>query len=171
MLSHLLHAATLAALSFVGGDTPIACGPQTGVGPAPHAGVTTSLPTPHVNVQAVPPPAVQLAPYYIPPGTQWQVPPQLPEGPYPQQPPMYPPPMPYIVPPTPAPAPMPGTVEEMVRELKQLRQREKELTQAIREKIKTQRKALDDAERETSGANAVEDGCCPPCRTPLGCPR
>jgi hypothetical protein len=40
----------------------------------------------------------------------------------------------------------------MVKELKQLREKEKKLTEAIREKVKAQRKALDDAEREVSGA-------------------
>jgi hypothetical protein len=48
----------------------------------------------------------------------------------------------------------PPTLEEMVKELKELREREKQLSAAIREKVKAQRKALDDAEREVGGAPA-----------------
>jgi hypothetical protein len=48
----------------------------------------------------------------------------------------------------------------MVKELKQLREKEKKLTAAIREKVKAQRKALDDAERELGGG-APADGITP----------
>ena len=75
------------------------------------------------------PPAVQQIPYTPP------------EGPPVYDPAMWPP----------AP-PADPTLEEMVKELKQLRAKEKKLAEAIREKVKAQRKALDDAEREVGGA-------------------
>jgi hypothetical protein len=67
---------------------------------------------------------------------------------------------PLIVPPA---APDATTLEEMVKELKQLREKEKKLTEAIRAKVKAQRKALDDAEREVGGEDA------PPCTTLTPC--
>jgi hypothetical protein len=52
----------------------------------------------------------------------------------------------------------------MVKELKQLREKEKKLTEAIRAKVKAQRKALDDAERELGGDGVVPVGPPTPCR-------
>jgi hypothetical protein len=91
--------------------------------------------TPRAGTQA---PAIQQAPYTPP-----QVP-GFPEGP----PPIDSSYRPDVVCPNVSPAPAPQTLEEMVKELKQLREREKNLTEAIREKVKAQRKALDEAERE-----------------------
>jgi len=62
-----------------------------------------------------------------------------------------------VVPPAVPAAP---ALEEMVKELKQLREKEKKLTEAIRQKVKEQRKALDDAERELGGGVPV-DGITP----------
>jgi hypothetical protein len=64
------------------------------------------------------------------------------------------PPPGVCTPPQPAPTPAP-TLEGMVAELRQLREREKQLAAAIREKVKEQRKTLDDAEREVGGGAAA----------------
>ena len=66
-----------------------------------------------------------------------------------------------VVPPAVPAAP---ALEEMVKELKQLREKEKKLTEVIRAKVKAQRKALDDAEREVGGDVVVPVGPPTPCR-------
>ena len=92
-------------------------------------------------------------------------PPQVPDAGFPEGPPpglVYPQPCPpAVVPPS---APAAPTLEEMVKELKQLREKEKKLAEAIREKVKAQRKALDDAEREVGGDVVVPVGPPTPCR-------
>jgi hypothetical protein len=57
---------------------------------------------------------------------------------------------------------MPGqTLEAMIAELRQLREREKQLKAQIREKVKEQRKVLDEAEKE---AGEEAQSCYPlPC--------
>jgi hypothetical protein len=90
--------------------------------------------------------AAPQAPIQQIPHTQPQVP-DFPNGP-PEGPPPYVGVQQYIVPPA---APAAPTLADMVKELKELREREKKLTEAIRQKVKDQRKALDDAEREVGG--------------------
>jgi hypothetical protein len=132
LLPAVALALPLAALTAVAQDKP-----------------TSSRCPPRAGTQASP---VQQTPY---------TPPQVPG--YPEGPPEGPPPFdssyrPDVVCPNVTPAPATPTLEEMVQELKQVREREKNLTAAIREKVKAQRKALDDAEREVNGDGAPWSG-------------
>ena len=103
----------------------------------PHRRTTTPAVAPQAPIQQIPYTPPEGAPMY----------------------PVYPQPVgpSAVVPPAVPAAP---ALEEMVKELKQLREKEKKLTAAIREKVKAQRKALDDAERELGGG-APADGITP----------
>ena len=121
---------------------------------------STAAQTPAQNLQYVPPPtlcrgaipAVAQTPaqnlQYVPPPAGVNIDPGF-------SPPLYTP-----VQATPS-APAQPTLQEMVAELKTLREKEKKLTEAIREKIKVQRKTIDDAERDLNG-DKQENSCSTP---------
>jgi hypothetical protein len=137
-----LAAVPFAALCAADKNRPTAAGPAAGA-----ASTATPLACPPAaQAPGVPQTATQIVPFIQPPEGPPEGPPQI------QCPAVYCPP----------PLPAQPELQQMIAELKQLRDREHKLAAAIRDKIKAQRQSIDDAERELNGAPTVPQGIISP---------